>query len=111
MRGVVSRYATNPMSLLAKKISRRGLMPKGTIHGQGKLKNSSPESEDLHSLWEEAKAVELSEEERSEQRIINVAANGNITDERITVETTRAVHTLFEAEYNTSAKKEKICAS
>ena len=53
---------------------------------------------ELERLWERAKAVEVSEEERLEQRIIDVAANGNLSDPRITVETTRAVHTLMEAE-------------
>ena len=53
---------------------------------------------ELNKLWNKAKAVEVSEEERTEQRIIDVAANGNISDSRITIETTRAVHTLVEAE-------------
>lgn len=53
---------------------------------------------ELEQLWEKAKAVEVSDEERVEQRIIDVAANGNLSDPRITVETTKAVHTLIEAE-------------
>ena len=54
--------------------------------------------DELEKLWERAKGIEMSAEERAEQRIIDVAANGNISDPRITVETTRAVHTLVQAE-------------
>ena len=53
---------------------------------------------ELLSLWEKAKAVEMTDEQRHEQRIQHVAATGNMSDPRITVNTTRAVFTLMEAE-------------
>lgn len=54
--------------------------------------------DELENLMTKAKGITMSEEERIEQRIHHVAATGNMSDERITVETTRAVHTLIEAE-------------
>ncbi len=51
----------------------------------------------LDDLWERAKDVEMSDHERTEQRIIDVAANCNISDPRVTIETTRMVHELVEA--------------
>ena len=50
--------------------------------------------DDLNSLWEKAKAVEMSEEERDEQRINHVFANMNLSDPRISIETVRATHEL-----------------
>ena len=50
--------------------------------------------DDLNSLWGKAKAVEMSEEERDEQRINHVFANMNLSDPRISIETVRATHEL-----------------
>ncbi len=53
---------------------------------------------ELNELLEAAKDVKMTEDEIIEQRIAVAAANGHITDSRITVETVRATKTLMEAE-------------
>ena len=60
--------------------------------------NETPRRDRLDELWDEAKKVEMSDDERVEQRIIDVAASGNMADSRVTMDTTRAVHTLMKAE-------------
>ena len=62
------------------------------------MTNPAPRDTDLDRLWNEAKAVEMNDEERAEQRILDAAANGNISDSRITVETMRATRLLMDAE-------------
>ena len=52
----------------------------------------------LQDLWEKSKDIKMTPEERREQLIRHVAATGNMSDPRITVETTRAVFTLMDAE-------------
>ncbi|MCY4460962.1 MAG: hypothetical protein OXC26_11295 [Albidovulum sp.] len=51
-----------------------------------------PMKPELKSLWNKAQGINMSREQRDEQRIQDVAANGNISDDRITVETTRKIH-------------------
>lgn len=50
---------------------------------------------ELERLWDKAKGVTMTPEERDEQRILDVAANGNMSDPDITVDTTRIVHTVY----------------
>ena len=59
--------------------------------------SATQETDDLDRLWEAAKAVEMSEEAREEQTIRHLAATGNMSDPRITVETMRASRTLMRA--------------
>ena len=50
----------------------------------------------LDELWNKAQGVEMSDAERVEQRIIDVAASGKMADDRVTLAMTRTVHTLME---------------
>jgi hypothetical protein len=52
---------------------------------------------ELEELLERARAVNLSDKELLEQRIMLAAANGRLSDERITVEAMRASVTIIEA--------------
>ena len=47
---------------------------------------------ELDTLWERAKHVRMTRDEQDEQMIQDVAANGNISDPRITEESVRAIH-------------------
>ena len=57
----------------------------------------SSQTDDMEHLWEQAKAVEMSDEALSEQRIHHVFANANLSDPRITIDTVRAAHTLVQS--------------
>lgn len=59
--------------------------------------------EELKSLLEQAKSVELSPEEIEENRISLAAANGHLTDDRITVNTMKATRTIMLAEEKSAA--------
>lgn len=65
---------------------------------QENFSSSFPKTDDdLDSLWEKAKAVEMSEEEQDEQRILHVFANVHLSDPRVTIDTARAAHTLVQS--------------
>lgn len=51
----------------------------------------------LKSLLERARTVRVPEEELEEQRIALAAANGNLSDERITPDTMTATRTIMKA--------------
>lgn len=51
----------------------------------------------LKILLERARTVRVPEEELEEQRIALAAANGNLSDERITLDTMTAARTIMEA--------------
>jgi hypothetical protein len=53
---------------------------------------------ELKALLEQAKSVELSAEEIEENRIALAAANGQLTDKRITVSTMKATRTIMLAD-------------
>lgn len=51
--------------------------------------------EELKQLIERSRDVRVSEAEREEGRIAIAAANGALTDDRITIDTMRAVRTIM----------------
>ena len=51
----------------------------------------------LKSLLERARTVRVPEEELEEQRIALAAANGNLSEERITLDTMTAARTIMKA--------------
>ncbi|WP_435418672.1 hypothetical protein WAB17_03640 [Parerythrobacter aurantius] len=53
---------------------------------------------ELEELLEQSRSVELTAEEIEEYRIELAAANGQLTDERITVGTMRATRTIMLSE-------------
>jgi hypothetical protein len=59
--------------------------------------------EELKGLLEQARSVQLSPEEIEENRIALAAANGHLTDDRITVKTMKATRTIMLAEERASA--------
>lgn len=59
--------------------------------------------DELKGLLEQAKSIHLSPEEIEENRIALAAANGNLTDDRITVATMKATRTIMLAEERQSA--------
>lgn len=54
--------------------------------------------EELKGLLERSRAVELSPEQIEENRITLAAANGQLTDKRITVNTMKATRTIMLAD-------------
>lgn len=54
--------------------------------------------DELKALLEQSKSVELSDNEIEENRIALAAANGQLTDKRITVSTMRATRTIMLAD-------------
>jgi len=54
--------------------------------------------DELKALLEQAKSVELSANEIEENRIALAAANGQLTDKRITVSTMKATRTIMLAD-------------
>jgi len=59
---------------------------------------------ELEDLLKQARGVQLSEAQLEEHRIALVAANGYLTDNRITVETVKATRTLMKAAEEVSEK-------
>lgn len=59
--------------------------------------------QELKALLEQAKSVRLSPEEIEDNRIALAAANGTLTDDRITVATMKATRTIMLAEENATA--------
>jgi len=59
--------------------------------------------EELKNLLEQARSVELSPKQIEENRIALAAANGHLTDGRITVATMKATRTIMLAEERASA--------
>lgn len=59
--------------------------------------------EELKALLEQAKSVELSADQIEENRIALAAANGQLTDKRITVSTMKATRTIMLANEATAA--------
>ena len=59
--------------------------------------------EELRGLLEQARSVQLSPEDIEQNRIALAAANGHLTDERITVATMKATRTIMLAEENKAA--------
>mgnify|MGYP003385839478 CR=1 FL=1 len=53
--------------------------------------------EKLLALIKKANERPISHAEREEQIVLMAAANGNLTDQRITVDTVRAARTILEA--------------
>lgn len=53
---------------------------------------------ELSDLLERARTIELSEADLEEHRIALAAANGHLSDERITLETMKATRTIMIAE-------------
>jgi hypothetical protein len=51
--------------------------------------------DELKALLEQSKSVELSDNEIEENRIALAAANGQLTDKRITVATMKATRTIM----------------
>lgn len=52
---------------------------------------------ELQELLERARAVEMTDAELEEHRITLAAANGHLTDSRITVDTMKATRTIMKA--------------
>ena len=58
---------------------------------------------ELEDLLQRSKSVELTADEIEENRIALAAANGQLTDDRITVKTMRATRTIMLAEEQVAA--------
>ena len=58
---------------------------------------------ELEDLLERSKSVELTADEIEENRIALAAANGQLTDKRITVSTMRATRTIMLADEQVAA--------
>src|SRR5262245_15807044 len=63
----------------------------------GGLKGRWIMDQELKELLEKAKTVKQSDEELEEHRIALAAANGTVTDSRITVDTMKATRTIMKA--------------
>lgn len=59
--------------------------------------------DELKGLLDRAKSVRLSPAEIEENRIALAAANGNLTDDRISVATMKATRTIMLADENAAA--------
>ena len=53
--------------------------------------------EELKELLERARTIKLSEKELEEHRVALAAANGHLSDKRITLDTMKATRTLMKA--------------
>jgi hypothetical protein len=75
----------------------------GHVNLKGRGREFVVMDEELKGLLDQAKSIRLSPEEIEENRIALAAANGNLTDDRITVATMKATRTIMLAEERQSA--------